>query len=129
MIYADIVIALAVLQFVAFGFKVGGAREKYQVKAPASSGHEIFERHFRVQQNTLEQLIIFLPGMYLFSRYFRPEWAAAIGAVYLIGRQIYGMAYVKDPGKRGLGFAMSFIPTVALVVGGLAGALWHLIPR
>jgi glutathione S-transferase len=127
MIYVDIVIALAVLQFVAFAFKVGGARVAHGIKAPATTGNEIFERHFRVQQNTLEQLVVFLPGIYLFSRYFRPEWAAAIGAVYLIGRQIYGMAYVKDPDKRSLGFTLSFLPTVALVVGGLAGALWHLI--
>jgi glutathione S-transferase len=127
MIYTDIVIALAVLQFIAFGFKVGGARVQYGVKAPATTGHELFERHFRVQQNTLEQLLVFLPGMYLFSRYFHPEWAAAIGLVYLIGRQVYAMSYAKDPAKRGFGFAMTFFPNVALLVGGLAGAIWHLI--
>src|SRR5271165_5410533 len=79
MAYVDIVTALALLQFVVFGFKVGGARTKYGVKAPAISGNEIFERHFRVQQNTLEQLIVFIPGLYLFSRYFNPLWAAGLG--------------------------------------------------
>ena len=72
MAYVDIVTALAVLQFVVFGFRVGGARGKYGIKAPAITGNEIFERHFRVQQNTLEQLIVFLPGLYLFAHYWNP---------------------------------------------------------
>ncbi len=75
MAYVDIVTALALLQFIVFGFKVGSARGKYGVKAPAVTGNEIFERHFRVQQNTLEQLIAFIPGMYLFSHYFNPLWS------------------------------------------------------
>jgi glutathione S-transferase len=89
MAYVDIVTALALLQFIFFGFQVGGARTKYGVKAPAVAGNEIFERHFRVQQNTLEQLIGFVPGLYLFSHYLNPLWAAALGVVYLIGRQVY----------------------------------------
>ena len=126
MSYVDIVTALALLQFFAFGFKVGGARAKYGVKAPAVSGNEIFERHFRVQQNTLEQLVVFIPGLYLFGRYYNPLWAAALGVVYLIGRQVYASAYIKDPAKRGAGFGLTFLPTVILVLGGLIGALMHL---
>jgi uncharacterized membrane protein YecN with MAPEG domain len=126
MAYIDIVTALALLQFVYFGFQVGGARTKYQVKAPAITGNEIFERHFRVQQNTLEQLIAFIPGLYLFSHYFNPLWAAGLGVVYLIGRQVYAAGYVKDPAKRGPGFGLSFLPTVALVAGGLIGAVMNL---
>jgi len=126
MAYIDIVTALALLQFVYFGFQVGGARTKYQVKAPAITGNEIFERHFRVQQNTLEQLIAFIPGLYLFSHYFNPLWAAGLGVVYLIGRQVYAAGYVKDPAKRGPGFGLSFLPTVALVAGGLIGAVMSL---
>jgi glutathione S-transferase len=126
MAYIDIVTALALLQFIYFGFQVGGARSKYQVKAPAITGNEIFERYFRVQQNTLEQLIAFIPGLYLFSHYFNPLWAAGLGVVYLIGRQVYAAGYVKDPAKRGAGFGLSFLPTVALVAGGLVGAVLNL---
>src|SRR6266851_878608 len=97
MAYVDIVTALAVLQFIVFGFKVGGARGRYGVKAPAIIGNEIFERHFRVQMNTLEQLIAFLPGIYMFAHYFSPKVAAALGVVYLIGRELYALTYVKDP--------------------------------
>ena len=107
MTYVDIVTALALIQFVVFGFKVGSARGKYAVNAPAVTGNPIFERHFRVQQNTLEQLIAVVPGLYLFARYVNPLWAAALGLVYLVGREIYSAAYVKDPAKRSVGFGLS----------------------
>jgi uncharacterized membrane protein YecN with MAPEG domain len=123
MVCVDIVTALALLQFVVFGFKVGRARGRYGIKAPAISGNETFERHFRVQQNTLEQLIVFLPGLYLFSHYYSPLVAAAIGVIYLIGREVYSMTYVKDPAKREIGYGLTFIPTVILVLGGLFGAV------
>lgn len=127
MAYANIVTALAVLQFLVFGFKVGAARERYGVRAPAVTGHEVFERRFRVQQNTLEQLVAFLPGMYLFSRYFNPLWAAAIGVIYLAGREIYSAAYVRDPAKRGPGFGLTFIANAVLILGGLVGAIRGLV--
>ena len=127
MAYVDIVTALALLQFIVFGFKVGGARGRYGVKAPAITGNEIFERYFRVQQNTLEQLIVFLPGLYLFSHYLRPLVAAVLGAIYLIGREIYAVTYVKEPSKRGAGYGLTFLPMVILVLGGLFGAVRQLI--
>lgn len=122
MAYTDIVTALALLQFVWFGVLVGQARGKYGVKAPAVTGNEIFERHFRVQQNTLELLIGFVPGLYLFSHYFNPLWAAGLGVVYLIGRQLYAASYVKDPASRGAGYGLSALPTLILILGGLVGA-------
>jgi glutathione S-transferase len=123
MAYVDIVTALAVLQFIVFGFKVGRARGRFGVKAPSIAGNEIFERYFRVQQNTLEQLIVFLPGLYLFSHYYRPLVAAALGLVYLIGREVYAFTYVKEPAKREIGFGLTFLPAAILVLGGLFGAV------
>ncbi len=127
MAYVDIVTVLAVLQFIVFGFQVGGARGKYGVTAPATTGNEIFERIFRIQQNTLELLVGFIPGIYLFSRYFNPLWATALGVIYLAGRQIYAASYVKEPSKRSLGYGLSFLPVAALLIGGLIGAVWHLV--
>jgi len=124
--YVDIVTALALLQYIVFGFKVGRARGRYGVKAPAVTGNEIFERYFRVQQNTLEQLIIFLPGLYLFSHYFSPHIAAALGLIYLTGREIFAFSYVKEPAKRELGFSLTVLPTIILIAGGLFGALRQL---
>lgn len=123
MAYVNIVTALALLQFIVFGFKVGSARGRYGVKAPAITGNEIFERYFRVQQNTLEALIALVPGIYLFSHYFSPLVAAALGVVYLIGRELYAYTYVKDPAKREVGYGMTFLPMVILVAGGLIGAV------
>ena len=124
--YVDIVTALALLQFIVFGFKVGRARGRYGIKAPAVTGNEIFERCFRVQQNTLELLIIFIPGLYLFSRYLSPLVAAVLGVIYLIGREVYSAGYVKEPAKRSAGYGLSFLPTVILLLGGLIGAVRNL---
>jgi uncharacterized MAPEG superfamily protein len=129
MAYVDIVTALAIFQFIVFGMKVGRARETYGVKAPAVTGNEVFERHFRVQQNTLELLVVFLPGIFLFSRYFNPAWAAILGAVYLVGREVYAATYVKNPASRSLGFGLSMLPAMALIVGGLLGAVLRLFGK
>jgi uncharacterized MAPEG superfamily protein len=123
MAYVDIVTALALLQFVYFGIQVGRARARFGVKAPAITGNEQFERYFRVQQNTLESIVVFVPSLYLFSRYFNPLWAAGLGVVYLIGRQVYAAAYVKDPAKRSLGYGLTVLPILALLVGGLIGTV------
>jgi glutathione S-transferase len=127
MSYVHIVTALALLQFIWFGVKVSQARGRFGVKAPAITGNDVFERHFRVQQNTLELVVILVPGLYLFSNYFSPLLAAVLGAIYLIGREVYARAYVKDPAKRSAGFGMSAAPALILVLGGLAGAVWQLI--
>jgi glutathione S-transferase len=127
MAYVDIVTALALLQYLVFGFKVGRARGRYGVKAPAVTGNEIFERQFRVQQNTLEQLVVFLPGLYLFSHYLEPRVAAVFGVIYLIGRELFAASYVKEPAKREVGFSLSFLPSVILVLGGLFGAIRNLL--
>jgi glutathione S-transferase len=123
MAYVDIVTALAVLQFVVFGVKVGRARGQYGIAAPAVSGNEVFERHFRVQQNTIEQLLLFLPGLYLYSHYYSPIVAAILGLVYLVGREIYAASYVKQPSKRTLGYALTVLPAAILLIGGLIGAV------
>jgi hypothetical protein len=123
MAYVDIVTALALLQFIAFGMQVGRARARFGVKAPAIAGNAEFERYFRVQQNTLESLVVFVPSLFLFSVYFNPLWAAGLGVVYLVGRQLYAAAYVKDPAKRGPGYALTLLPVIVLIVGGLIGAV------
>jgi glutathione S-transferase len=112
----DLVAMGALLQFIFFGAQVGQARGKFGVAAPAVTGHEGFERIYRVQMNTLELLVVLLPAMYAAARYW-PAWAvAAAGAVYLVGRFIYWRAYVTAPASRGLGFALSIGPVITLVI-------------
>lgn len=117
-----VVILLALLQYVVFGALVGRARGRYGVKAPAVTGHEIFERYFRAHYNTLELLVAFVPAIWLFGTYVSPSWAAGLGLVYLVGRVLYLRGYVADPAKREIGFGLSVLPIVVLLVGALWGA-------
>jgi uncharacterized MAPEG superfamily protein len=122
MAYIELVTALALAQYLVFATLVGRARGQYGVKAPAVTGHEMFERFYRVQMNTLELMVVFLPALWLAARHAKPEWMAALGAVYLVGRLVYLRAYVSNPGSRGMGFLLSFMPVVMLLATGLLGA-------
>jgi glutathione S-transferase len=114
--YVAIVTAVALLQFFMLGFSVGRARAKYGVPAPASSGNEIFERHFRVHMNTLEQLLMFLPALWIYAHFISPLWAAGFGVVFIVGRAIYAITYVRDPKSRALGFALTALPTLIMLI-------------
>ena len=65
MAWVQLVALLALVECFFFAYAVGKAREKYGVKAPAITGNEIFERYFRVQQNTIEQIVLFLPSLFI----------------------------------------------------------------
>jgi glutathione S-transferase len=127
MTLVNLVLALALLEFVVFLMAVGRARDTYNVPAPGCSGNEVFERYFRVQMNTIEQLIIFVPALVLFAHYVNPLIAAGLGLLFVIGRWVYFKGYVKDPKKRSLGFMLSFIPNMILLLGALVGAVWALV--
>jgi|SRR5512139_421060 uncharacterized membrane protein YecN with MAPEG domain len=118
-----VVIVLALLEFVAFGALVGRARGRYGVKAPATGGHEIFDRYFRVHYNTMEMLVVFVPAIWLFGLYVSPGWGALLGAVFIVGRILYLRGYVADPSKREFGFGLSVLPVVILLIGALVGAV------
>ena len=125
--YTYVVIVLALIEYVVIGSLVGRARGKYGVKAPAVTGHAIFERTFRVQQNTLEGLVVFLPALWLFAAYLNPLIAAGLGIVGIIGRAIYARAYIVDPDTRGPGIMICGIVNIVLLLGGLVGVLRALL--
>ena len=122
-----IVIALALIEYTVFGMLVGKARGKYGIDAPAISGNPIFERYYRVQQNTLEVLVLFIPGMWMFGHYVSADVAAGLGLIFIVGRFLYLRSYVADPKSRSIGFALSFIPAQILIIGGLIGAAKNII--
>ena len=109
-----VVALLAVTQFLAFAYLVGVARDRYGIKAPAIAGNDGFERVYRVQMNTLEQLVGFLPALFIAGLYWSDGFVAAVGLVYLLGRLVYRQAYLKDPAGRAVGFLMTVIPTWSL---------------
>ena len=121
--WVDLVTLLAVLEFLGLVWLVGKARVRYSVCAPATTGNEHFERWFRVQQNTLETMIMFLPALWIAAHYWSAGWMAAIGAIFLVGRVIYLISYVRDPRTRTLGYVLSIAPVGILVVFGLVGIL------
>jgi uncharacterized MAPEG superfamily protein len=122
-----IVVLASLIQYTVFGALVGKARMTYKVEAPAVSGDPIFERYYRVHMNTLESLVLFLPSIFVFATYVRTDIAAALGVVFIIGRQMYLRSYVKDPKSRGAGYMLTFLPSTILALGGMTGAIMSYI--
>ena len=102
---------------------VGKARVKYDIKAPATSGHEMFDRAYRVQMNTLESAMLLLPSMWLYASLIGDLGAGVSGAIWVAGRVWFALAYQQDPAKRGPGFGISFLA----IAGMWAGSLWAVI--
>ena len=116
-----IVTVLMLTQFFVFAILVGRARVKNNIIAPAVTGNEIFERYFRIHQNTMEQLVVILPALWLFAWYVEPLSAAATGLVFIAGRWIYCSGYAKDPAKRATGFVIGILAQTVLILGALIG--------
>ena len=127
MAYVELVILLAIFEYMVLGTLVARARGKYGVRAPAITGHPVFDRTFRVQQNTLEGLVIFLPGLWLFGQYQNPLWAAGLGVAGIVGRALYAAGYIRGAEKRGPGAGICGIVNVVLVVGALIGVIRTLV--
>ncbi len=122
-----IVTLLALIQVLIFANDVGKARMRTGISAPAMTGDPDLERHQRVHQNTLEQLVIFLPSLWIFGYYFDERITAALGLVFIIGRFMYRAGYVADPAKRHNGFMVGVVATAILLLGGLVGAVWAIV--
>jgi uncharacterized MAPEG superfamily protein len=116
-----LVTLLTVLLLFGTMWAVGHARGKYGIKAPATSGDPAFERAYRVQMNTLEQTVMFLPLLWLAANYGFTGWAGVAGLVWIVGRIWYAIAYLADAGKRGPGFTLGLIAWVAVLVMAVLG--------
>jgi glutathione S-transferase len=119
LVYVTIVLAL--LEYVVMGALVGRARAKYGIHAPAMTGNPEFERTNRVHVNTLENLIIFIPAVWIFATYVSMRWAAILGFVFVAARAVYAVGYLKAAEKRSIGAGITGIVVIVLVVGSLIG--------
>jgi hypothetical protein len=126
MVWIHLIILLALLQLLFFIILVGKARGKFNVVAPAITGHVDFERYYRVQMNTIELLVIFIPSIILASIYWSPYLMAILGLFYLIGRLLFLKAYIGGK-NRTVPFLMGLIPILLFVILGILGTLRALI--
>jgi glutathione S-transferase len=104
---------------------VGKARKKHQIPAPATDGPIEFQSVLRVQANTVEQMVIFFPALWMCAYFLGDRWAALGGAVWVIGRIVYALGYYKAPAKRAVGFGIAAFATLALLAGTALGLFLH----
>ncbi len=123
MVWAELVILVALAVYVGTMLYCERMRARHRIMAPATSGHPAYERAFRIQQNTLEQLVVFVPAVWLFSALVNPMIGAILGAIWIVGRVIYAVSYAQAPERRGPGFIIGFIVLIVLVVGALVKAI------
>lgn len=114
-------ILIALLQYIFFTGRAGFSRSKYSVKAPKTVGNERWERIYRIQQNTMEQLVMYIPGTLIFSTYVSSRWVLLPGILFIVGRHLYSRLYLESPENRGPGMVLSFLSNIVLVLGGLIG--------
>jgi len=122
-----LVTCLSILVFFVLAFVVGRARGQYNIEAPATTGHPMFERAFRIHYNTMESLAIYLPSLWLFAVFVSDRWAALLGAVWIVGRILYARAYLADPKKRGTGVIITVGSEAVLLLGALIGVVISLV--
>jgi len=123
-----LITVLALMVYLWQGQRVGAARGRLGVEAPATTGHPEFERIFRVQANTLEGLIVFLPSLWLFSIYTGGDWiASALGVIWIVGRVLYTTSYSKEAASRSMGFGIQMLASLVLLLGSGGGVVWALI--
>jgi glutathione S-transferase len=123
--FTALITCLALLVYMWASILVSRARAKFGVKLPAIAGNPDFERVFRAHMNTLEWLPIFLPSLWLFAIYIGDGVAAAIGAVWVIGRILYVLGYARAVEKRGPGFFIQALATIALWLGATGAIVWR----
>jgi glutathione S-transferase len=126
-LWPSLVTVSALLLYFLITLNVGRARVQYKVSPPQVTGNPDFERVLRVQQNTLEQIILFLPLLWLFSQFISPIWGSAIGAVWIIGRILFAWGYYQAAEKRAVGFGISILATLALLGGSFIGIIMSLL--
>ena len=119
--YTSFITLLTVLLMFACMFNVGRARGKFKVKAPAVTGHELFERAYRIQLNTIENVLLFLPALWMYAIYIGDKGAGDSGVIWLIARVWFAIGYQVNPAKRGPGFLISILVIAGLWVGAAYG--------
>lgn len=121
--YASLATIAALIVYTFFSFKVGAARGRHNVPAPATDGPPEFQRYLRVQMNTLEQIVVALPAIWLCAIWVGDQWGGIGGAAWIAGRALYARSYYADPKKRGPGFMIATTASTAMLIAALVAIL------
>lgn len=119
----SLALVIAMLVYFVITLNVGTARAKWNVPAPQSGGHPEFDKRYRVQMNTVEQLVMFVPAVLVGAPVLGDAATAGVALVWSLGRILFAAAYYKDPAKRSLGFSLTLLPSFILLVAGAYGAV------
>ena len=125
--HAAFATCLAILVYVWTGLVVGKARKAHGVDYPNTHGSDDFNRVWRAHQNTLEQLAIFLPSLWLFATIVNDCWAGIVGVVWALGRILYVRGYVAAAPKRAPGFMIAILATAVALFWSLGAVVWQLL--
>ena len=125
--WVTLVSGLALLTYYFTLLIAGVARVRFKVPAPSHDGPEDYVRRVRAHQNTLEHLVLFLPGLWLFALVVSPIWAAAIGAIWPPARLAYAIGYHRAAEKRRIGIYLSMPPIYIFVLGSIIGSVVRLV--
>ena len=116
-----LVTLLAILIAIGTTILVARVRRSTGIQPPAMSGDPRLERALRVQGNTVEGFIVFLPALWLAALYFQGWGPPIIGLIWCLGRIIYALGYSRDAGARLPGFALTIFPTLILILLAIIG--------
>jgi glutathione S-transferase len=116
---------VAIFVYIWMLMNVGKARGKFQISAPTTDGPVEFQSVLRVQANTVEQMVVFFPALWMCAYFASDMWAAVGGLVWSLGRVIYALGYYKEPGKRSAGFGITSLATIGLIIGTAVGLIMH----
>jgi glutathione S-transferase len=111
-----LVTLLAILIAIGTVFLVAYARGKTGIQPPAMSGDARLERALRVQGNTVEGFIVFVPALWLAAIYFQGWVPPAVGLVWCLGRVAYAVGYSSDASRRHVGFMICILAVLILMV-------------
>ena len=125
--WVELIAVTAVIEYLVFGTLVARARGQYKVAAPAITGHPVFERFYRVQANTMEMLIAFLPALLIAGKYWSPLLVGGFGGLFVVSRAWYAVAYVREPKSRELPFTLGMTALMVLVLLALVGVVRALV--
>jgi len=111
-----LVTVAAVVHMISMLLRVGSARHKYKVVAPAIDGDPRFVLIYRAHQNCVENFPLFLAALWTAAMFFNQVPAAILGVCYIVSREIYFSAYSAKADKRGPGFLLSILAVFGLVI-------------